>query len=85
MADYNKDEVDRQEKGWPKSVEIGKERKISVDVDINDDIFLRVAKEAHARDITFNSMVNIIVKNGINHAEHRFEHHDKPQFLTENK
>ena len=82
MADYNKDEMDRREKEWPKSVKIG-ERKIKVDVDINDDIFFRVAREAHARDITFNSMVNIIVKDGLNGAEHRFEHDPNPQFLTE--
>ena len=39
---------------WPKSVQIGKEKTKILELDITDDLFLRVAKEAHVRDITFN-------------------------------
>ena len=86
-ADYNRDETRRQEKkeDWPKSVEIGKEEKFKTfEIDISDDIFLRVAKEAHERDITINKMVNIILKDSLKTLEYKFEHQDKPQFLTEN-
>ena len=92
MADYNFDEVKRKEKekiekkisgDWPKSVQIGKEKTKTLELDINDDLFLRVAKEAHERDITFNAMVLSIIKDGLKNAEYRFEHDNDPQFLTE--
>ena len=51
----------------------------------SDDLFLKVAKQAHARDITFNTMVHTIIKDGLKDAEYRFEHDTKPQFLTEYK
>ena len=92
MADYNMDELRRKEKekiekkisgDWPKSVQIGKEKTKTLELDINDDLFLRVAKEAHERDITFNAMVLSIIKDGLKNAEYRFEHDNEPQFLTE--
>ena len=86
MADYNKDEMRRQEKKWPQSVEIGKKEKHETfEIDISDDLFLKVAKQAHARDITFNTMVHTIIKDGLKDAEYKFEHDTKPQFLTEYK
>ena len=92
MADYNFDEVKRKEKekiekkisgDWPKSVQIGKEKTKILELDITDDLFLRVAKEAHERDITFNAMVLSIIKDGLKNAEYRFEYGNDPQFLTE--
>ena len=92
MADYNFDEVKRKEKekiekkisgDWPKSVQIGKEKTKILELDITDDLFLRVAKEAHERDITFNAMVLSIIKDGLKNAEYRFEHDNDPQFLTD--
>ena len=92
MADYNFDEVKRKEKekiekkisgDWPKSVQIWKEKTKILELDITDDLFLRVAKEAHERDITFNAMVLSIIKDGLKNAEYRFEHDNDPQFLTE--
>lgn len=107
MADYNRDEILRQErklkdakrsqqivdsmrnsKEWPQSVKIGEEKCETFKIDISDDLFLRVAKEAHARDVTFNDMVHTIIKDGLKDAEYRFEHDTKPsiqQFLTEYK
>ena len=105
MADYNRDEMRRQEKRlleakksqqivdsmrnskeWPQSVKIGEEEKTeTLEIDISDDLFLKVAKQAHERDITFNNMVLSIIKDGLKDAEYRFEHNSKPQFLTENK
>jgi|TARA_B100000073_G_scaffold49166_1_gene36302 hypothetical protein len=79
MADYNRDEMRRQELRIT-SVDPPKK---TLEIDISDDLFLRVAKEAHARDITFNDMVLSIVKDGLKDAEYRFEHNSKPQFLAE--
>ena len=71
MADYNRDEMRRQEqiedsmkksKEWPKSIKIGEKEYETFEIDISDDLFLRVAKQAHERDITFNVMVHSLIK-----------------------
>ena len=104
MADYNKDEMRRQEKRlseakksqqivdsmiddkkWPQSVKIGEEEFKTFEIDISDNLFLKVAKAAHERDITINSMINNIIKDKLHDLDYRFEHNPNPQFLTENK
>ena len=87
MSNYDMDEIERlkeREKrsrgikpNWPKSVKI--------DIELSDDDFKRVALQAHERDITFNKMVGLILKDGLGKAEHRFEHDNKPQLLNEDK
>jgi hypothetical protein len=69
------------------SVEIGKDEKphTAVDIELSDDDFKRVALQAHERDITFNKMVGLILKDGLQSSEHRFEHGNKPQLLNEGK
>ena len=64
----------KDEEAWP-----------AIDVEIPDADFIRIAHEAHTRDITINKMLNIILKNGIENAEYRFEHNSKPQLLNEDK
>ena len=99
MTNYDMDEIERQrererrsrgirpENEWPKSVELGKDEipYTAVDIELSDDDFKRVALQAHERDITFNKMVNLIIKDGIKNAEYRFEHDNKPQLLNEDK
>ena len=97
MTNYDTDEIERLkerekrsrgiEPNWPQSVELGKDETpyTAVDIELPDDEFMRIAREAHERDITFNKMVNIILKDGINQAEYRFEHGNKPVLLSENK
>jgi len=92
MTNYDMDEIERQRERERRSrgirsVELGKDEKpfTAVDIELPDDDFMRIAREAHERDITFNKMVNIILKDGINQAEYRFEHHSKPQLLNEDK
>ena len=107
MADYNRDEILRQErklkdakrsqqivdymrnsKEWSQSVKIGERKYETFKIDMTDYLFLRVAKEAHARDVTFNDMVHTIIKDGLQDAEYIFDHDTKPsiqQFLTEYK
>ena len=89
MTNYDMDELRRQEhkKDWPKSVEIGKDEEpwVAVDIEIKDEDFMRIAREAHARDITINKMVNIILRDGIKTVEYRYEHDSKPQLLNEDK
>ena len=94
MTNYDMDEIERQRerermsrgiRPENQSVEIGKDEEpwTAVDIEIEDGDFMKIAREAHERDITFNKMVNIILRDGIKHAEYRFEHQPKPQLLNE--
>ena len=97
MTNYDMDEIERQRErerrsrgikpNWPQSVEIGKDEKPQrvVDIEITDEDFRRVALQAHERDITFNKMVGLILKDGLEKTEYRFEHQSKPQLLNEDK
>jgi len=83
------DEIERQRERERRSrgirPEIGKEEEpwVSVGIEVKDEDFLKIAQEAHARDITFNKMINIILKTGIKDAQYKFEHDLKPQLLNE--
>ena len=89
MSNYDMDEIERQREREKRSrgirPEIGKEEEpwIAVDIEVKDEDFLKIAHEAHARDITFNKMINIILKTGIKDAEYKFEHDSRPQLLNE--
>ena len=89
MSNYDMDEIERQRERERRSrgirPEIGKEEEpwTAVDIEVEDEDFLKIAQEAHARDITFNKMINIILKTGIKDAEYRFEHDSRPQLLNE--
>ena len=97
MSNYDMDEIERLKErerrsrgikpNWPQSVELGKDETphTAVDIELSDDDFKRVALQAHERDITFNKMVGLILKDGLGKAEHRFEHDNKPQLLNEGK
>ena len=97
MSNYDMDEIERlkeREKrsrgikpDWPQSVELGKDETphTAVDIELSDNDFRKVALQAHERDITFNKMVGLILKDGLGKAEHRFEHDNKPQLLNEDK
>jgi len=69
------------------SVEIGKDEvpHNAVDIEISDDDLIKVALQAHERDITINKMVGIILRDGLKSAEHRFDYDNKPQLLNEDK
>ena len=95
MTNYDMDEIERlreREKrsrgikpDWPKSIELGKDEKpfTAVDIELPDDDFRMIALQAHERDITFNKMIELILKDVINQAEYKFEHDNKPQLLNE--
>ena len=95
MTNYDMDELRRQrefakdiiegENKQPKSVKLGKDEApyTSIDIELPDDDFRKIALQAHERDITFNKMALLILKDGIKNAEYRFEHDSKPQLLNE--
>ena len=92
MSNYDMDEIERQRdrerrSRGIRSVELGKDETpyTAVDIELSDEDFKRVALQAHERDITFNKMVGLILKDGLGKAEYRFEHQSKPQLLNEDK
>ena len=76
-----------KERNSVSSVEIGKDEKPQrvVDIEITDELFRRVALQAHERDITINKMVGLIIKDGLQSIGYKFEHDNKPQLLNEDK
>ena len=92
MSNYDMDEIERQRERERRSrgirsVELGKDETphTAVDIELSDDDFRRVAFQAHERDITFNKMVGLILKDGLDKVEYRFEHQSNPQLLNEDK
>ena len=97
MTNYDMDEIERQKerelrsrginRNWTQSDELGKDEipHTAVNIELSDDDFRRVAFQAHERDITFNKMVGLILKDGLGNSEYRFEHDNKPQLLNEDK
>ena len=92
MSNYDMDEIERLKEREKKSrgirsVELGKDETpyTAVDIELPDDDFRMIALQAHERDITFNKMIELILKDVINQAEYRFEHQSKPQLLNEDK
>jgi hypothetical protein len=97
MTNYDMDEIERLRErerssrgiksDWPKSIELGKDETphTAVDIELSDEDFRRLAFQAHERNITFNKMVGIMLKDGLHSVEHRFEHNNKPQLLNEDK
>ena len=92
MTNYDMDEIERlrekeKRSRGIRSIELGKDEKpfTAVDIELPDDDFRMIALQAHERDITFNKMIELILKDVINQAEYKFEHHSKPQLLNEDK
>ena len=73
-----------KERNRAQSVEIGKDKTPhkAVDIEISDDDLIKVALQAHERDITINKMVTIILKDGLRSTGHIFEH-PQTQLLNE--
>ena len=89
MSNYDIDEIEREKekkiKDWPKSVQIGKDEEpwTAINVEIPENDFLKIARQAHTRDITVNKMVNIMIKKSMKDLEYRYEHNNEPQLLNE--
>ena len=85
MSNYDMDEIERErDRNSFASVKIGDEEpEAAVTVELSDDVILRLALQAHERDITLNKMCGIVLKDGLKNFEYRYEHQTKPQVLKE--
>ena len=50
---------------------------------LNEEEILKLALQAHERDITLNKMCGIALKDSLKNLEYRYEHQSKPQVLKE--
>ena len=87
MSNYDMDEIERErDRNAFASVKIGdasEESEAVVTVELPDDVILKLALQAHERDITLNKMCGIVLKDGLKNLDYRFEHESKPQVLKE--
>jgi len=85
MSNYDMDEIERErDRNSFASVKIGDEEpEAAVTVELPDDVILRLALQAHERDITLNKMCGIALKDSLKNLEYRYEHQSKPQVLKE--
>ena len=85
MTNYDMDEIERErDRNAFASVKIGdEESEAVVTVELPDEVILRLALQAHERDITLNKMCGIALKDSLKDLEYRYEHQSKPQVLKE--
>jgi len=85
MSNYDMDEIEREkDRNSFASVKIGDEEpEATVTVELPDDVVLKLALQAHERDITLNKMCGIVLKDSLKNLEYRYEHQSKPQVLKE--
>jgi len=85
MSNYDMDEIERErDRNAFASVKIGNEEpEAAVTVELPDDVVLKLALQAHERDITLNKMCGIALKSSLKNLEYRYEHQSKPQVLKE--
>jgi hypothetical protein len=85
MSNYDMDEIERErDRNSFASVKIGDEEpEAAVTVELPDDVVLKLALQAHERDITLNKMCGIVLKDSLKNLEYRYEHQTKPQVLKE--
>lgn len=60
-----------------------KEKMETITLDISDDVFMKLAMQAHERDVTLNTHIIDVIKDKLKDTEYQFENGDKPQLLTE--
>ena len=67
MSNYDMDEIERErDRNSFASVKIGDEEpEAAVTVELPDDVVLKLALQAHERDITLNKMCGIVLKNSL--------------------
>ena len=85
MSNYDMDEIERErDRNSFASVKIGNEEpEAAVTVELPDKVILKLALQAHERDITLNKMCGIALKDSLKNLEYRYEHQSKPQVLKE--
>ena len=86
MSNYDMDEIERERDRnafASAKVSIPEGSEAVVTVELPDKVILKLALQAHERDITLNKMCGIVLKSSLKDLEYRYEHQTKPQVLKE--
>jgi len=86
MSNYDMDEIERERDRnafASAKVTIPEDSEAVVNVELPDKVILKLALQAHERDITLNKMCGIALKDSLKNLEYRYEHQSKPQVLKE--
>jgi len=54
-----------------------------IELNLDDEILIKLALDAHKRNVSLNTHINDIFKKEIKNSEYNFEDGSTPQFLTE--
>ena len=55
----------------------------TITLDISDDVFMKLAMQAHERNVTLNTHIIDVLKDKLKDLNYQFENATKPQLLTE--
>ena len=86
MSNYDMDEIERERDRnafASAKVTVPEDSEAVVNVELPDKVILKLALQAHERDITLNKMCGIALKDSLKNLEYRYEHQSKPQVLKE--
>ena len=86
MSNYDMDEIERERDRnafASAKVTVPEDSEAVVNVELPDKVILKLALQAHERDITLNKMCSIVLKSSLKDLEYRYEHQSKPQVLKE--
>ena len=86
MSNYDMDEIERERDRnafASAKVTIPEDSEAVVTIELPDKVILKLALQAHERDITLNKMCGIVLKSSLKDLEYRYEHQTKPQVLKE--
>ena len=87
MSNYDMDEIEREKDrnafAASAKVTIPEDSEAVVTVELPDEIILKLALQAHERDITLNKMCKIVLTSSLKDLEYRYEHQSNPQVLKE--
>ena len=86
MSNYDMDEIERERDRnafASAKVSIPEDSEAVVNVELPDKVILKLALQAHERDITLNKMCGIALKDSLKNLEYRYEHQSKSQVLKE--
>ena len=59
------------------------EKMKSIELDISDDVFLKLAMQAHERHVTLNTHIIDVIKDKLKDAEYQIDNGTQPQLLAE--
>ena len=88
MTNYEVDERERQEKR-ERLEKIRQEEDIdyrggsAINLEIPDDMFVKLAVAAHEKDITLNKYIALTLKKSLRDSDYQYEHPNKRQILKE--